>query len=92
MLVQATLEEIDFKKNPIDPLIFNLNGKDQCTIILNVDDLMITSKNKKNIDLVLEKLLVMYKDLSIHEGLQHNYLGCHYDFSKEGEVKKERKS
>jgi hypothetical protein len=84
--LSTTLKELGFTKNPTDPCIFNMNGKEQCTIIIYVDDLMITCKDKSTIDDVLEVLLTTYKDLSIHEGVQHDYLGCHYDFSIKGQV------
>ena len=51
-----------------------------------VDDLMIASDEAKLVDDVISKLTEKYRDLTVHRGRVHDYLGMRFDFSKEGEV------
>jgi hypothetical protein len=47
---------------------------------------MIVSDETSMVDEVIEKLTAKYKDLTVHRGKVHDYLGMKFDFSKEGEV------
>ena len=84
--IKSTLEHHGFITNPIDPCIFNLEGQNQCTIVLYVDDLMITCKDEEVINKVIIMLENKYKDLTKHFGEHHDYLGCRFDFTKQGKV------
>ena len=47
---------------------------------------MIVSDEISLVDEVIAKLTAKYKDLTVHRGKVHDYLGITFDFSKEGEV------
>ena len=82
-----SLLEIGFKQNPQDLCVFNLGeGENQCTFCVYVDDAMITCKDEKIIDDVIEKLTERYEKITSKDGLVHNYIGMTFDFSKEDEV------
>jgi hypothetical protein len=47
---------------------------------------MIASDEVKLVDEVITKLTEKYRDLTVHRGRVHDYLGIRFDFSKVGEV------
>ena len=47
---------------------------------------MIVSDEISLVDEVIDKLTAKYRDLTVHRGKIHEYLGMKLDFSKEGEV------
>ena len=56
-LISKDLEELGFKKNIHDMCVFNRLEKDtnkQTTIVLNVDDMMITADKEETIDNLLQ--------------------------------------
>jgi hypothetical protein len=69
--ISSTLEEIGFVKNPSDPCVFNLEGNSQCTIVLYVDDLMITCKDQSILDVVVKHLRDVYKEITVQTGEKH---------------------
>jgi len=84
----ATLEKGGFVKNPMDPCVFNLGeGADQCTIVVHVDDLMITAKDPSVVENAIKMLSDAYKGVSCNRGVKHSYLGMTFDFSLSGKVK-----
>ena len=85
--ISKALVEQGFQINPFDPCIFQRKSGDIHTYItLYVDDLMIVSDEVSLVDEVISKLTAKYKDLTVHRGKVHYYLGMKFDFSKEGEV------
>ena len=83
----ATLLEMGFTQNPIDPCLYNFIDSDglQCTAVAHVDDLLITCVNEDTIQLVLDHLKNKYKTTSESRGTRHSYLGMTVDFGVEGE-------
>ena len=55
-------------------------------ITVYVDDLMIASDRKENVDRIIEKLKEKYVDITINRGKVHDYLGMRLEFSKQNEV------
>ena len=55
-------------------------------ITVYVDDLMIASDRKENVDGIIEKLKEKYVDITIKRRRIHDYLGMRFDFSKQNEV------
>jgi hypothetical protein len=87
-LLISVLESDGYVKNPLDLCVLNkvVDGI-QCTIIIYVDDLMITSVSDKMINDVTETLRTKFQSITVHDGFVHSYLGMKFDFSIEGEVK-----
>ena len=57
-------------------------GNQQCTVVLYVDDLLVTCKDRGTIDATLATLKAKYKDVREHVGTKHSYLGMSMDFTK----------
>ncbi len=79
-----------FVANPCDICTFNkgtLEHGDQCTVILHVDDLMITCKQAQVIDEVVAAITEVYKEVKVKRGAVHSYLGMTFDFTTPGQVK-----
>ena len=83
----ATLKEIGFTQNEIDPCLYNMrngNGQ-QCTAVAHVDDLLVTCEDENTIQAVMDHLEHKYKAISESRGNRHSYLGMTVDFEVEGE-------
>ena len=62
--------------------VFNrLRGDNQTTICVHVDDLMITSKNRWDIDTAVKELETAFGSVSVNRGKLHNYIGMVFDFT-----------
>lgn len=86
--LSKTLVSFGFVVNPYDCCLFtrDFNGV-QCTIVVHVDDLMVSSASREAIDAVIAELNRVYKKINVNEGPVLDYLGMMFDFSKAGEVK-----
>ena len=81
------LISIGYQPNYFDPCILTKKVNNvTCTVVIYVDDLLITSLNRVLIDEVINKLIMDFKAITVKEGLQHNYLGMHFDFTENGAV------
>ena len=80
--IKETLESINFTSNQLDRCIFS---KEDCTIIIYVDDLMIMSSNDALIKEVISVLTEKYKEIKVKHGTSHDYLGMNFSFEN-GEV------
>lgn len=78
-----------FTQNPYDMCVFNRieSDKSQTTIVLHVDDMMVTGSCEKHVDSVNEYLKSKYPETSVKRGKVIDYIGMTFDFSKKGEVK-----
>ena len=77
-----------FVQNARDRCVFNkVVGGNQVTVCIYVDDLLVTCKDADVIQSVMSKLRETYKDITVHEGLVHSYLGQTFDFSVPKKVK-----
>jgi hypothetical protein len=87
--LKETLDKAGYKVNSRDECVFNKgSGDEQCTIVLHVDDMMITSRNKKMRTDLIEALRARYTEgLSVHEGPVISYLGMTFDWRTRGEVR-----
>jgi ribonuclease HI len=77
-----------FKKNRKDACVFNRREADgsQTTLILHVDDMMVTAKNEAKVDKFMVELGTKYSDLTISRGRIHDYLGMNMSWEKKGKV------
>jgi hypothetical protein len=81
------LVSIGFVANKVDQCVLNIvrNGS-QCTVLLYVDDILVTSFNVENVQWVYDQLLAKYKGVKIQYGPAVPFLGMSMDFSVPGEV------
>jgi hypothetical protein len=72
-----------FAANPYDACVFNKVGTDgnQVTICLHVDDLLVTSKSKAELDKVQDFLAQRFGDVTVQRGPVINYVGMTLDFA-----------
>jgi hypothetical protein len=86
--ITNSIKQLGYIVNPYDNCVFNKyddNGN-QCTIVVYVDDLIITSVSNKLIDELIEHLMKIYKKVQIKEGKVHNYLGMQFTFKDDGSL------
>ena len=78
-----------FQQNPYDLCVYNKMGEDgkQITIVVHVDDLMVTSVSRLHIDAFGTYLKSVYPETKTSIGRVLDYVGMTFDFNKEGEVR-----
>jgi len=75
------LQDQGFVPNEYDVCVFNkIVDKEQITICLHVDDCLCTSVNKELLETLSVVLLNEYKELAVHWGVEHSYLGMTFLF------------
>lgn len=86
--LKATLLKFGFVPSPIDACVYNSGtGKDQMTVCVHVDDLLVTCKSPMKIDNLVNHLINSYGEVKVNSGKVHSYLGMTIDFSTDREVK-----
>ena len=87
--ITRQLVSMGFRQNPYDECLFNRTSDSgiQCTVVVFVDDLKFTCTDKAVIDEDVEKLRTKYKEITVHEGDVHSYLGMNFDYSVRDQVK-----
>ena len=74
------------KDTPEEGCCFNRGvGDMQCTVIVYMDDLLVTCKGETTIAEVIEVLKVQYHDVQEHTGVKHSYLVMSLDMSDVGQ-------
>jgi Reverse transcriptase (RNA-dependent DNA polymerase) len=85
--ISSTLHACGFVTNPRDPCVHNkMVGKDQFTIIVYVDDLKMTCRNKEAVLDMERTLLQKYGQFRTTHDRVTSYLGCTWDYSEPGFV------
>ncbi len=87
--MKRTIKQDGFIENPYDHCVFNklCADKTQMTIVLHVDDLMITNLHDSNLEAFYQYLKTAYKETKIVRGRILDNVGMTFDFSTTGEVK-----
>jgi hypothetical protein len=86
--IKGTLLSDGFVQNPYEVCCCNKSYNDvQVSLVIHVDDLLITSKKMSYIDDLITVLTRTYKDIRTATGDVLGYLGLSMDFSIPGEVK-----
>ncbi len=81
-LLTSTLVSIGFVSNPCDPCVLNkTEGGVQITVVLYVDDIKITCKDRRKIMEVYDHLVTTFKEVTINESNVCSYLSMTFDFS-----------
>jgi hypothetical protein len=85
------LEAIGFKFNPYNPCVANgIKKGSQHTLLFHVDDLKsnhIDSRVNDELDKWLQENHGEHREVTIHRGKIHDYLGMQLDYSVKGKVK-----
>ncbi len=85
--IKVTLTRGGFVQNPHEICCYNKSyGNVQITVIVHVDDLLITCVNQTYIDKLTDLLILSYSDIRAVSGKVIGYLGLSFDFSIEGQV------
>ena len=82
--IRDTLKKFGFESNPSDQCVFNMmtqSGK-QCTVVVYVDDLLITCQDEVMLDRLEKYLTKVYKKVTSRHGKIHSYLGMNFNFSQ----------
>jgi hypothetical protein len=75
-LNESLTAKMKFERNRYDPCVYNRQTKDgRVTIRVHVDDLKISSRSRKQLMETIQQLRNIYKEITVHEGLSHDYLG-----------------
>jgi hypothetical protein len=86
--LKVDLEAYGFTINPYNPCLANamIRGK-QMTVTWHVDNLKVLHKDPAEIRKFTNYLAVIYgKNLTVHRGKIHNYLGMDLDYTTKGKV------
>lgn len=85
-----SLTELGYVANPLELCVYNkrhpVTGV-QCTVILYVDDMLVSSKDESMIDEVRQMLKTRYGGTGERNGDRIPFLGMMFDFSVDGEVR-----
>ena len=88
--LRGTITKDGFVENAYDQCVFNKKCTDgnQTTIVLHVDDLLVTNVNESNLDAFYSYLKGVYNETRIVRGKVLDYVGMSFDFTTvPGEVK-----
>ena len=84
------LKSIGFVPNPAEPCVLNRGdvlSETQETIAVHVDDFLITTQKKANMDRLLAELKSAFVDVTVHREKVFSYLGMTFNFSEPGKVR-----
>ena len=74
----ATLRNIGFEHNHVDPCVMNMTTHEgQCTLLIYVDDILILSKSEADLENTLKALENKFDDVKCERGNDFSYLGMH---------------
>ena len=83
----STLENMGFIRNPYDTCSFlRVQNNSYDRILLYVDDLFIISESSLRLQAIAETLQSKYDAVTYRTGLQHDFLGIHWDFTNPGQA------
>jgi hypothetical protein len=87
--LRAKLLADGFTENPYDLCVFNKIGADgkQVTIVVHVDDLLVTCVVVKRLQGVEAYLRLVYKEIKVNSGKVLNYTGMTLDFTVRGQAR-----
>ena len=85
--ISKALQDNDFNIKPFDPWVFQKQvGEGWTYITLYVDDLLIVSDEKPEVDKTIEYPRQICRDITVKRGKIHDYLGMRFDFTNPEEV------
>ena len=87
--ISHDLSILGYTVNAYDMCVFNrteCNNK-QTTLIIHVDDMMISCCDEKHVDMVIDEIESLYPGLTKHRGKVLNYIGMTFNFETAGQVR-----
>jgi hypothetical protein len=86
--ISSDLTQLGYKVNPSDICVFNRTELDstQTTLVIHVDDMMISSRDEKRIDSIISEIEKLYPGLTKSRGKVLNYIGMTFNFEQLGRV------
>jgi hypothetical protein len=87
--LSADLTKLGYKRNNTDICVFNRteSNNKQTTLVIHVDDMMITTSDDKNLDKIITEIENLYPGLTKNRGKVLNYIGMTFNFEVRGKVK-----
>ena len=86
--IKGTLLHAGFIQNSHEVCCYNKSyGDIQITVVIHVDDLLITCVSQEYINDLIDVLTSKYKDIHVVAGKEVGYLGLWFNFNFEGEVR-----
>jgi hypothetical protein len=87
--ISNDLIQLGYTINKADICVFNRIEKNnkQTTLVIHVDDMMITSTDEKHIDKIINEIEQLYPGLTKIRGKVLNYIGMTFNYSQIGKVK-----
>ena len=81
MLTKELLDQ-GFEQNPYDKCVLNKTvGDHQVTLALHVDDMLVTSKDKKDLDTLAAAIMTRWDNSTRHDGPIVDFVGMTFDYS-----------
>jgi hypothetical protein len=81
--------KMGFEQNQYDPCVYNkVVNADIVTIKTHVDDLKISAVKKENMMEAVEQLRSIYREIKVHDGDVHDYLGMVMEHNRESKTVK----
>ena len=83
--LSSKLSKIGYLNNPYDKCVFTRLESDgsQSTLVLYVDDILISAKGEEHIDLIIKDLDKLYGKVEVRRGRKLEYLGMVFDYSND---------
>ncbi len=80
-LCTITKEDV-FSSNPYDPCVYNKIGMDdtQITVVMHVDDLLITSLNDDEHERSEKNMRKVYREIKVSKGITTDYVGMTFNY------------
>ena len=87
--ISGDMGKLGFTLNPYDICVFNHIEAcgSQTTCVIHVDDMTITCKDQKHLDMLIDSIELTYPGLTKYKDKVLNYLGMTFDFTATGKVK-----
>ena len=91
--LRSDLESVGFIANPLDICCFNRAEEDgkQSTIVVHVDDMLVTAPSDAHLDALIKQFGERYNDeyasITVQRGRRIEYVGMVFDFNEEDAVK-----
>ena len=84
--ISSDLIQLGYKVNPSDICAFDKTELDstQTTLVIHVDDMMMSSRDETRIDIIISEIESLYPGLTKSRGRVLNYIGMTFNFEQLG--------